>query len=189
MPRIVHITCLLGLVLFASASAHAGMIRFSGSVTGFEDLSGNAIAAPVSPFAIGDTFQGLLSVVDRALAPGASFGNADILDYRFSVGCTSLTNAQTSIGGTLNADGTGLADFLAFTGVSPLGPNCSLCSAEIDENGFSVQNFLAGGRIVGELTASIGTPSADVPAPGGLLSLLSLAMIGGLSWIRRPRMR
>lgn len=184
MKRLFSATVLTGALLFASASADAGMIRFSGAVTGFADLGGNPVASPVSSFAVGDAFSGVLDVADEALAPGATFGNADIRDYRFSVGDTALTNERTSLAGTLGPNGRGLDDFLAFTGISALGPACSFCSAEITEDGFSIDHFTAGGRILGDLTASVERGATDVPAPGGLLGLMGLAMIGTLARVR-----
>ena len=149
MKRFLSTAALTGALLFASAGAQAGMIHFSGAVTGFADLGGNPVANPVSSFAVGDAFSGVLDVADEALAPGAAFGNADIRDYRFSVGDTALTNDRTSIAGTLGPNGLGLDDFLAFTGISALGPACSFCSAEITEDGFTIDHFTAGGRILG----------------------------------------
>ncbi|ROO24751.1 hypothetical protein SAOR_14185 [Salinisphaera orenii MK-B5] len=185
MNRFLSTAALTGALLFASAGAQAGMIHFSGAVTGFADLGGNPVATPVSSFAVGDAFSGVLDVADEALAPGAAFGNADIRDYRFSVGDTALTNDRTSIAGTLGPNGLGLDDFLAFTGISALGPACSFCSAEITEDGFTIDHFTAGGRILGDLTATVELSAADVPAPGGVLGFMGLAMIGALALVRR----
>ncbi|GAB3674508.1 hypothetical protein [Salinisphaera aquimarina] len=184
MTKSLHTALVLMGLLFVCTTANASLIRFSGSVTGFQTLDGTPTATPVSNFSVGQLFTGTLNVLDAALSPGAIFGNADILDYSFVLGDTQLTNSDSSIAGTVNADGTGLSDFLAFTGLSSLGPDCAFCSSEIRADGFSIQSYTGGGNVVGDLTARIEAGVTDVPAPGGI-GFAGFALIGLVALRRR----
>jgi len=183
MKKSIRTALLATGLLMAGTSANAGLIQFSGSVTGVDDTGANGAPLSASGFSVGQLFSGTLDVVDAALSPGAIFGNSDIRAYRFSVGDTELGNDQSSIGGTVDADGTGLVDFLAFTGLGALSPDCTFCTSTIEADSFSIENFISGDRVFGDLTARIVQEVTEVPAPSGM-ALTGLALIG-LMLLRR----
>jgi len=184
MMKSIRSTMLATGLLLIGTSAHAGLIQFSGSVTGVDSTSANSSPMSASGFSIGQMFSGTLEVIDAALSPGTVFGNADIVDYSFALGDIELTNGQSSIGGTVDADGMGLLDFLAFTGPGAFGADCVFCTSSIGADGFMIENFISGDRIVGALSTAIVPSTTDVPAPGGV-ALAGLGLIGLMSLRRR----
>lgn len=186
MMKAIRSTMLATGLLLIGTTAHAGLIQFSGSVTGVDSTSANSSPMSASGFSIGQMFSGTLNVIDAALSPGAVFGNADIADYSFMLGDIELTNDQSSIGGTVDADGTGLLDFLAFTGPGAFGADCAFCTSTVDADGFTIENFISGDRIVGALSARLVPTTADVPAPSGV-ALAGLGLIGLMSLRRRHK--
>ena len=190
--RIRRALVVCGVVaVVAPGLAQAAFIDFTGEVL----EGGNGAGDPrlPMPFAVGDPLTGVFELDDAAVAPGATFGYADLISTSFSVGQTEFNLADFSPffffngRGQISDDGTGLSFLDVGTLSSGSYLNCDGCSLSLavgDDStgvfGVSVPGSSSGngGFVTGDLSATV-RQTADVPEPATMaVFMFALALVG-----------